>query len=270
VLEMTSTPVDEVDVVAMNGHYAAFPKTREQLMEEYRTINDPSVTARRAIRRTVRRAVGQRLYAAYLERRKRARVRELGELEIPWEKVVFVEHHTAHAAAAYYGWREFEAPVLVLTCDGAGDGLCATVSIGRNGRLERLHAVKEADSIGNIYAMITFLMGMVPLEHEYKLMGLAPYADPGGADQVFRELAALFHFDPKTPLGWERVPGCPETYNSFRFFSNLLERKRFDWVAGGVQKFTEYVVVEWVRRCVRETGIHRLALSGGLFMNVKA
>ena len=270
VLEMTGTPVGEIDAVAMNGHYAPNPMTREQLMEEYRTVNDPRVTARRALRRTVRRAMGPRLYTAYLGRRQRARVRDLLELGIPWEKIDFVEHHTAHAAAAYYGWGKFEDPVLVLTCDGVGDGLCATVSIGRNGHLERLHAVGEGDSIGNIYAMVTFLMGMVPLEHEYKLMGLAPYADPRGADQVFRELARLIRVDPKAPLGWERVPGCPETYYSHRFFSGLLERKRFDSVAGGMQKFTEYVVTEWVRRCVRETGIHRLALSGGVFMNVKA
>ncbi|TMI78471.1 MAG: hypothetical protein E6H04_12390 [Bacillati bacterium ANGP1] len=205
VLEMTGTPVGEIDAVAMNGHYAPNPMTREQLMEEYRTVNDPRVTARRALRRTVRRAMGPRLYTAYLGRRQRARVRDLLELGIPWEKIDFVEHHTAHAAAAYYGWGKFEDPVLVLTCDGVGDGLCATVSIGRNGHLERLHAVGEGDSIGNIYAMVTFLMGMVPLEHEYKLMGLAPYADPRGADQVFRELARLIRVDPKAPLGWERT-----------------------------------------------------------------
>jgi carbamoyltransferase len=270
VLETTATPVGEIDVVAMNGEYAAFPMTRDQLMEEYRTINDPAVTARRAIRRVGRRAIGPHLYATYLRHRQRARVRGLLEMGIPLEKIVFVEHHTAHAAAAYYGWGRFEDPVLVLTCDGAGDGLCATVSIGRGGRLERLHTVPQADSIGNIYAMITFLMGMVPLEHEYKLMGLAPYADPRGADRVFDDLRRLIRFDSKNPLGWERAPGCPDTYCSYRFFQKLLKGRRFDWIAGGVQKFTEYVLIEWVRRCVRETAIRRLALGGGVFMNVKA
>jgi len=37
-----------------------------------------------------------------------------------------------------------------------------------------------------------------------------------------------------------------------------------------VQKFTEAVLLEWVRNCIRETGLHRLALGGGVFMNVKA
>ena len=36
---------------------------------------------------------------------------------------------------------------------------------------------------------------MVPLEHEYKLMGMAPYADEKRADEVCRKLKALFTFD---------------------------------------------------------------------------
>ena len=40
VLDITGSSLDQVDFVAMNGHYAAFPMTRDQLMEEYRTIND--------------------------------------------------------------------------------------------------------------------------------------------------------------------------------------------------------------------------------------
>jgi carbamoyltransferase len=144
------------------------------------------------------------------------------------------------------------------------------VNIGRDGRLRRLQEVPQADSIGNIYAMATFLMGMVPLEHEYKLMGLAPYADPKGTEQVFRQLNELIRFPPDRPLAWERNGACPETYCSYRFFKKLFVEKRFDWLAGGLQKFTEFVLTEWVKGCLKETGIRRLALSGGIFMNVKA
>src|SRR3989441_2502490 len=271
VLEMTATSPDQLDFVAMNGHSAAFAKTRDQLMEEYRTINDFGVTIRRSGRRAVRRALRPTpLYEVYRERRTLARVRELIEMGISPDKIVCVDHHTAHASAAYYGWGKFEDDILILTCDGAGDGLCATVNIGRNGRIERIHEIEQAASIGNIYAMVTFLMGMVPLEHEYKLMGLAPYADPKGANQVFRELEALIRFSSRNPLGWERSAGCPETYCSYRFFRDLLERKRFDWIAGGLQKFTEVVLAQWVTSCLKETGIRRLALGGGIFMNVKA
>src|SRR5207247_9120899 len=72
------------------------------------------------------------------------------------------------------------------------------------------------------------------------------------------------------PWGWQPAGGCPETCCSSRFCRQLLDRKRFDAIAGGVQKFTEAVLLEWVRNCIRETGLHRLALGGGVFMNVKA
>ena len=270
-LRITGATVQDIDYVAMNGHFAAYPMTRDQLMEEYRTINDGGVTLRRILRRNLNRAVkGTPMEAAYHRRRQVRRVEDLLRMGLPWEKIVFVDHHTAHAAAAYYGWGDFEHDVLVLTCDGAGDGLCATVNVGRCGRLQRLHQVRQADSIGNIYAMVTFLMGMVPLEHEYKLMGLAPYAEPKGAERLAREFAKLIRFNPNNPLVWERTPDCPDTYCSYRFLRELLAEQRFDWIAGGLQKFTEAMLTEWVQNCVKETGIQRLALGGGIFMNVKA
>jgi carbamoyltransferase len=271
VLEAGGLTLDRVDWVAMNGRYAAFPMSREELMEEYRHINDFWPTVRRKARRATRSlATSAGLFGLIRGKRDESRVRDLVALGFPRERILLVEHHEAHAAAAYYGPGDFSEETLVLTADGSGDGVCATVNIGKNGRIERLHQVPMMHSLGNIYAMVTFLMGMVPLEHEYKLMGLAPYADPRGVERVRAKFARLIRFSGTDPLGWEKTDECPETYCSYRFMKRLMEGERFDWVAGGLQKFTEDSVVQWVRNCVRETGISRVALSGGLFMNVKA
>ncbi|HET9533652.1 MAG TPA: carbamoyltransferase C-terminal domain-containing protein, partial [Blastocatellia bacterium] len=124
-------------------------------------------------------------------------------------------------------------------------------------------------SLGFIYGMATCLLGMVPLEHEYKLMGLAPYAEAKGSERVFRDLRQLFDFEGPDGLTWSRRNGCPETYNSYLYLRELFELKRFDSVCGGLQRFIEEFVTEWVRNCIRATGIGKVALSGGLFMNVK-
>ena len=271
VLQKGGVAPKELDWVALNGFHTTYAMTREQLMDEYRHINDLDVTLRRKTRRLIRAVAGSTgVLGLYRKHYLAERIKPLIALGIPQERIRPVEHHMAHAAAAYYGWANFSDDVLVLTADGSGDGLCGSVSIGRDGRLERLHEIPMAQSVGNIYAMVTFLMGMVPLEHEYKLMGLAPYADSKGAEHVYHRLMALVRFNPKQPLGWESADGCPETYCSYRFFRDFFERDRFDWVAGGLQRFTEAVLAQWVRNCVRETGIGRVALSGGIFMNVKA
>src|SRR5262249_23137707 len=69
---------------------------------------------------------------------------------------------------------------------------------------------------------------------------------------------------------WTRAAGCPPLQYSAEFLANLLRRKRFDHIAGGVQLFVERFLVRWVQNCIAETGVRKVALSGGVFMNVKA
>jgi carbamoyltransferase len=181
------------------------------------------------------------------------------------------DHHLCHAAAAYLGWGRMEEKILVLTCDGAGDCACATVNIGENGYLRPIARIEESHSIGAFFGKITFLMGMVPLEHEYKVMGLASYAERSGETQKMAdEFAAIFEFDPRNPMFWRRKDGSPPMQLASDYLAGLIERKRFDHVAAGAQIFVEQFLTRWVQNCVRETGIRKVALSGGVFMNVKA
>jgi carbamoyltransferase len=188
----------------------------------------------------------------------------------PIERFRAFDHHLCHAASAYYGLGEYASPVLVLTADGAGDGLCATVSLGRNGRLERLAAIPQSESIGGVYSLITFLLGMQPLEHEYKVMGLAPYADMSSSQEVKGRFSSLFTFRDERAIAWRRRPGVPPIYSSLAYFERLIRRERFDRIAAGLQMFLEELLCDWIGRCVRATGVRTVALSGGVFMNVKA
>jgi carbamoyltransferase len=119
--------------------------------------------------------------------------------------------------------------------------------------------------------MVTYYMGMMPLEHEYKVMGLAAYVgDAGKAGEEARLFSELFEFHPQNPLIWRRRKGVPPMYSAYDFTRKLLYRRRFDLIAAGLQQFTEDMLTQWVRNCVRETGIRRVVCSGGVFMNVKA
>ena len=70
------------------------------------------------------------------------------------KELTFVEHQQCHAACAHYSKpiskNKGGKPNLVLTSDGAGDGLSATVSIGYKDRIKRIAATTFYNSLGNV------------------------------------------------------------------------------------------------------------------------
>src|ERR1700751_3185380 len=112
---------------------------------------------------------------------------------------------------------------------------------------------------------------MVPMEHEYKVMGLAPYAENAReARSLADEFGQMFEFDPRNPMIWRRKNGSPAMQFASEYLDRMIRRRRFDYVAAGAQLFMEQFLANWVTNCIRATGIPRVALSGGVFMNVKA
>ncbi len=254
--------------VALNGHYMNYRQwPRETILQDYTRCSSLGSCLKQSLKNSG-------LDRWYQARKAAERAGHLDAIGLSRERLTPVEHHRAHAAAAYYAspWqnRNGGQAVLVFTCDGSGDRLAATVSVGERGRLTRLAEVSEHDSIGRLYSLVTRWLGMLPLEHEYKVMGLAPYAaNSPGAAQIGQGLEALFEFT-KDGLAWRRKKNVPSMYAAYRFLAARLEGQRFDQVAAGAQRFLEAMLTRWIAGAVRETGIARIACSGGVFMNVKA
>jgi carbamoyltransferase len=188
-------------------------------------------------------------------------------LRLPRERVLTLRHHRCHAAAAYYGAPFTGQRALVLTNDNSGDGDCAHVYSGEGLDLQaRESAPSAAGSLGSFYSFVTLLLGMKFGEHEYKVMGLAPYASAGATERAAAKLREVFEFDAATPARfvWKRRG---------RRYSQLLEATlglRFDAIAGGAQRIVEETLLAWTRLMRARYGGDRLALGGGVFMNVKA
>lgn len=193
----------------------------------------------------------------------------LPELRLSDDKFRRLRHHDCHAAAAYYGLaRDWDKPYLVLTLDGGGDRECASVNIGRGGRLERIAVTESGASVGGLYSALTYLLGFKPHEHEYKIMGLAPYTPGHYGDKVYEILSRYLRLDSDKGLTFQR--SIPEKLgNAVPRFAADLAYTRFDNIAVGLQRFTEDIVCKWVGNAIRETGIRDLLLSGGVFMNIK-
>lgn len=192
-----------------------------------------------------------------------AALQTIGITHVP---ILFIEHHRAHAAGAYYQ-RPWKGNALIFTLDGMGDGLSATVNIGDGVNITRIASSSYYDSIcNNVYTEVTRYLGMKRDEHEYKVMGLAPYGDPAETVDVFHR---AFRLNPLNGLTFENRTGR-YMENLEPYYHKHLRYKRFDHVAAGVQKFFEDIVCAWVKEGVARTGIRNICAAGGGFLNVKA
>ncbi|MFY1671249.1 carbamoyltransferase C-terminal domain-containing protein [Plantactinospora sp. WMMB334] len=183
--------------------------------------------------------------------------------------VTFTDHHLTHAATAYYGLRANpRSRYLVLTCDGFGDGACATVSLWQNGQHREIARTDLRNSVGLLYFWTTHAYGFTPHEDEYKLMGMAPYANPERAAAVAAIYARYLTLD-ASGLRFVRNTGV-SLEQSWPAIRRQLHRHRFDDVFAGLQRFTEDLMCAWTAAAITHTSISDVLASGGVFMNVKA
>jgi carbamoyltransferase len=123
----------------------------------------------------------------------------LTTLNIPDEKLLFVEHHLSHAASALFCSPYEES--AILTIDGVGEWTTATVGRGTavweqlpnggqptatsNG-IELFNEVRFPHSLGLFYSAFTAFLGFEVNNGEYKVMGMSPYGRPNRLDDVYK------------------------------------------------------------------------------------
>ncbi len=181
---------------------------------------------------------------------------------ISGDKIVSYDHHKCHQYYAYFASPFRNEPALVFTCDGGGDGVNGTVCIVENDNIKEI-ARNNCTDLARLYRYITLLLGMKIGEHEYKVMGLAPYASDyeiKKCDKVFKN---IFHV-PDLLIEYKNRPS-----DLFFYFREQLADCRFDGIAGGVQKLVEEVGREWFSAVTNKLNISRIVFAGGLSMNVK-
>jgi carbamoyltransferase len=181
----------------------------------------------------------------------------------------FVDHHLAHALSAYSYSGFDDAAVVVI--DGRGAWEATSIWHGRNGRLDPVLTINFPDSLGLFYATFTEFLGFVPYSDEWKVMGLAPYGQPGvelrpfinAAADPYRVHSKLLldrgpHFSSIIPLlGQPRVPESEIT-------------DHYKNVAFAVQDACENAMMSVVRIALEKTHSRNLCLAGGVALNSKA
>jgi carbamoyltransferase len=204
-------------------------------------------------------------------------------LGVARSKILFTEHHRAHAAASF-----LTAPVkkaALLTADGVGEWATLTVGTGRRGpdgtAIDMLREIRFPHSLGMLYSAFTAYLGFAVNEGEYKVMGLASYGKPAMLDSVrklihrtpdgaFRLNLDYFAFQSTAKNSYSRkfieLFGPPRgAFTPIDFATP--EGQRFADIAASVQRAVEDILVEMTTALHRETGLDDLCLSGGVALN---
>ncbi len=183
----------------------------------------------------------------------------LEEAGLSHANVSFIEHHQCHAAAAAY-FSGFD-PCLAVTIDGIGDALSGTVSIYTKGGAKRIAELSGRNSFGIFFEHVTNLLNMRELEDEGKVMALATYAYP-----VDDRENPLMDFISVEGLHVECRYGSLKLYDELK---KVLWRYPSEQFAAMAQRVLEVKVCRLVENCIAETRISDIALSGGVFSNIK-
>lgn len=201
------------------------------------------------------------LYTAEVEANRRlleGRLRERGFVKA---SIAMMEHHEAHAHAAYR--TQPHTTSLILTVDAMGDGVTATAAVGQVGQINRHWAQSGFSAINTFYSRITEWLGFIANRHEGKVTGLAALAE--APDALLEHLRGQLRF---VGPGFTRLNYLRRQAKDDLFYGRLGEFSR-EQVAAAVQTVLEEVVVAYVRYWIERSGVADVSVCGGIFANVK-
>ncbi len=200
----------------------------------------------------------------------------------PKNKIIFVDHHLAHAASAYLLSGMDRSLAVVIDAFGpktTGELIAGAVYLCEAGKIvKKLEEIKVSASIGLFYTSVTQALEFTPGDGEGKTMGLAAYGKPTPAYKALRKIAPLF-----LNGEWQKTPYWVEMFfanrkefrpifNALpvgRYIAALVKRYGKENVAASAQKILEEEVVKYFTYLMHIYAIGDLSLAGGLFLNVK-
>jgi carbamoyltransferase len=197
--------------------------------------------------------------------------------ELPRE---YVDHHTCHAASAYYqsGFDDAE----VMTVDGVGDAYSVRFFRGEKGHLHKRRAFFHTSCpFGHNYEFVTTMLGFHPHRHAGKVTGLAAHGRPD--DRLIRAMENWLQEI------WSAARGRPYFFmlhsqhgstqgdDSFaaavRELRETRQRQFGNWsdadLAGAIQKILERDVTALIEANIPRREGQPICLAGGVFANVK-
>jgi carbamoyltransferase len=169
--------------------------------------------------------------------------------------VYYFKHHYSHAAAGYYTSKFDDAVIVVL--DAIGEYNTSTIWIGEGEKIKLKYKQNYPVSFGLFYSAFTQLIGLMPNQEEYIMMGMAAYGD---WTKYYKKVNDYFPSYDK------------QKYNFHKGITDwgwVSEQDKFD-IAAAVQMVYEQRLNQFMRMAKSLTGKNNLVFMGGCALNSSA
>jgi carbamoyltransferase len=246
--------------------------TFERLLETYLSVAPRGL---RSFLQSMPVWLKEKLFLKQQLRRQLAALADCDSKQLP--KLLFTEHHQAHAASAFYPSPFEKAAVLCL--DGVGEWATSSAWLGEGKQLQPLWQINFPHSLGLLYSAFTYFCGFKVNSGEYKLMGLAPYGKPVYQQLICEQLIDI-KADGSFQLNMDYFDYCIGDTMTNAAFAELFGgpprqaeapiTERELNLAASVQAVTEQIIVQLAQTIKTETGAEHLCLAGGVALNCSA
>jgi len=174
-------------------------------------------------------------------------------LDVP---VHYFKHHYSHAAAGYYTSAFNDACIVVL--DAIGEFNTSTIWVGEGEKIKLKYKQNYPVSFGLFYSAFTQLIGLMPNQEEYIMMGMAAYGD---WTKYYRKVDAYF------PKYDQQKYNFHKGINDWGWIES--EQDKFD-IAAAVQFVYQQRLNEFMHMAYNLTGKDNLVFMGGCALNSSA
>jgi len=164
-------------------------------------------------------------------------------------------HHYSHACAGYYTSRFSDAAIVVL--DSIGEYNTSTIWVGEGEKIKLKFKQNYPVSFGLFYSAFTQLVGLMPNQEEYIMMGMAAYGD---WTKYYKQVDNYFPRYDK------------QKYNFHKGITDwgwVSEQDKFD-IAAAVQVVYEQRLIDFMRYAKDLTKKNNLVFMGGCALNCSA
>lgn len=193
--------------------------------------------------------------------------------------IVFLDHHICHASSSYFmsGYTES----AVVTIDGVGEKVTTTYGKGKGNSLIIDKCINFPHSIGLLYTTITVFLGFKANDHEYKVMGLAPYGIMNkNKNPYYSKLKQVIELNNDGSFSLNMKYFGHENFESPAYTQELIDlldlkplsrgakmSSDYQNLAAALQLITEESVLNLLNHVYKETNCDCLCYSGGVALN---